>query len=70
MAITQDEITGIQEKIKNDSFKERGEHWQGVPFNEAMTRWETDLNNLFNPYKTDPAKKAGLIFGPTGGKLR
>jgi Helicase HerA, central domain len=62
MALTQEEIISLQEKIKHDSYKERGEYWKGVPFNEAMSKWETELNNLLKSYTTDPAKKAGLTF--------
>jgi type IV secretion system coupling TraD/TrwB family protein len=61
MAMTQ-ESPCLQEKIKHDSYKERETHWQGVPFNEAMSKWETELNNMLKSYTTDPAKKAGLIF--------
>ena len=62
MVMTSDEITGINEKIKNGSLKERAEFWQGVPEDEAMSRWETELNNLLKPYKTDPSKKEELLF--------
>jgi hypothetical protein len=62
MALTSDEVIGLQEKIKHASYKEREIHWQGVPFNEAMSQWETALNNLLKSYTTDPTKKAGLIF--------
>src|SRR5918992_408366 len=62
MVMTSDEITGIHEKIKNGSLKERAEFWQGVPKDEAMSRWETELNNLLKPYKTDPSKKEELLF--------
>src|ERR671915_1413715 len=62
MVMTSDEITGIHEKIKNGSLKERAEFWQGVPEDEAMSRWETELNNLLKPYKTDPSKKEELLF--------
>jgi hypothetical protein len=61
MAMTQESLC-LQEKIKHDSYKERETHWKGVPFNEAMIQWETELNNLLKSYVTDPAKKAGLIF--------
>ena len=62
MALTSDEVISLQEKIKHASYKEREIHWQGVPFNEAMSQWETALNNLLKSYTTDPTKKAGLIF--------
>src|ERR671915_1174591 len=62
MVMTSDEITGIHEKIKNGSLKERAEFCQGVPKDEAMSRWETELNNLLKPYKTDPSKKEELLF--------
>ena len=62
MVIASDEITGIHEKIKNGSLKERAEFWQGVPKDEAMSKWETELNNLLKPYKTDPSKKEELLF--------
>src|SRR5438270_2838199 len=62
MALTSDEVIGLQEKIKHDSSKERETHWKGVPFSEAMTRWETLTNIMLAPYKTDPAKREGLLF--------
>jgi hypothetical protein len=62
MALTQEEVISLQEKIKHDSFKEREIHWNGVPFNEAVIRWEIDVNNFLNPYKTDPSKKGELLF--------
>jgi len=61
MAMTQ-ESPCLQEKIKHDSYQERERHWKGVPFNEAMTRWETLTNIMLAPYKTDTAKRGELLF--------
>jgi hypothetical protein len=62
MALTSDEVIGLQEKIKHASSKERETHWKGVPFNEAMSKWETLTDIMLAPYKTDPAKRGELLF--------
>ncbi len=62
MALTSDEVIGLQEKIKHDSYQEREIHWKGVPFSEAMSKWETLTNIMLAPYKTDPAKRGELLF--------
>jgi hypothetical protein len=62
MALTQEEVISLQEKIKLDSYKERGEFWKGIPFNEAMSKWEAQIETMLTPYKTDPSKKAELLF--------
>jgi hypothetical protein len=62
MALTSDEVIGLQEKIKHDSYKERETHWKGVPFSEAMSKWEKEFNTILLPYKTDPAKRGELRF--------
>jgi hypothetical protein len=61
MAMTQ-ESPCLQEKIKHDSYKERETHWKGVPFSEAMSKWENEFNTILLPYKTDPAKRGELLF--------
>jgi hypothetical protein len=62
MALTSDEVIGLQEKIKHDSYKERETYWKSVPFSEAMSKWENEFNTILLPYKTDPAKSGELLF--------